>query len=264
MCLILFAHQTHLQYPLVVAANRDEFFSRPTRQAHWWEQNSQFQVLAGRDLELGGTWMGVSRSGRFAAVTNIRDPSQTSPKPKSRGLLCTDYLFSSLPPADYLETLLISTQDFAGFNLLLGDGQNLYYFNNAGAAGEGNNLQKLSAGVYGLSNGLLDTPWPKVVNGKQSLQQLMVKPDLDTDSLISLMRNRHPALDGELPDTGVPVELERALSSAFITNPERQYGTRCSTALLMGADKQIRFSEQNYDSSGQAGQRHFYQFTGKQ
>jgi len=259
MCLILFAHQCHPKYPLVVAANRDEFFRRPTAQAHWWDRNSEIAVLAGKDLELGGTWMGISRSGRFAAVTNIRDPSQTSAKPKSRGLLCADYLFGCLPPQDYLATLATSLQDFAGFNLLLGDGDNLYYLNNG--ANQDNAVRSLPPGVFGLSNGLLDAPWPKVTKGKQGLQQLLTKPTLDTDSLITLMADRNQANDGELPDTGVPLELERTLSAAFISNAQRLYGTRCSTALLMHADKQIRFSEQNYDSAGQAEQRHFYQFS---
>ncbi len=256
MCLIIFAYQENPQIPLVVAANRDELFARPTAQADFWQdQGSGQQILSGRDLQAGGTWLGITRGGRFAAVTNIRDPSQTEPRPRSRGDLTRQFLAGSESPRQYSESLTNNFEQFAGYNLLVGDSSSLFYVNN-----QEQKIWKLEAGIYGLSNGLLNSSWPKVQKGRDNLQSLMNSPDrLNTDSLISMMSDRSQASDAELPDTGIGKEIERKLSSAFILNPEREYGTLCSTALIFEKSGKMRFSEQNFDSLGNKTQGHAYQ-----
>jgi uncharacterized protein with NRDE domain len=259
MCLILFAHQAVPDYPLVVAANRDEFFARPSRHADFWsDQNQQQEILAGKDLVAGGTWLGITRSGRFAAVTNIRDPSQREHKPRSRGELTLHFLRGTQSPEHYCSKLAADFDQFAGYNLLVGDQGSLYYVNNF----EGT-IAALEPGVYGLSNGLLNSPWPKVSRGQAKLESLLQLPQsLDTDALIDIMADRQQAADAELPNTGVPIELERQLSSTFIFNPDRQYGTRCSTAIIQGhaaAGTPTRFAELNFDANGAATSRHFFE-----
>lgn len=257
MCLIIFAHQADPRFPLVLTANRDEFFNRPTVQADFWTESSKhLSILAGRDLVAGGTWLGLSKSGRFAAVTNIRDPSQVEQKPKSRGELTVNFLAGELTPVQYCDSLEQSFDEFAGYNLLVGDEHELFYVNNF----EGKIL-RLEAGIYGLSNGSLNSPWPKVERGRERLKGLLAADSgLTTDQLIEVMTDKTRARDELLPDTGVPIELEIKLSSAFIQNPERLYGTRCSTAIIHEAGGVTRFSEQNYDDSGNRTERSFYQF----
>lgn len=255
MCLILIAYQADPRYPLVVAANRDEFFVRPSAQADFWsDENSTQQVLAGRDLVAGGTWLGISRSGRFAAVTNIRDPSQTEARPRSRGELTRDFLTGEETPQQYCDSLKTNFGEFAGYNLLLGDRNSLVYVNNQEAK-----IWEMEAGIHGLSNGLLNSSWPKVDRGKQNLKNLLQREQqLRTDDLITMMSDRTQAPDADLPDTGVPIELERKLSSAFIQNTERHYGTLCSSAIIFDDSGEIRFSEQNYDESGAKIEGHFF------
>ncbi len=256
MCLIIFAYKAVPGINLVVAANRDELFTRPSAQAGFWStEGAESEILGGRDLQAHGTWLGLTKSGRFAAVTNIRDPLQREAKPKSRGELTRLFLSSSIKPNDYFESLKTAYQDYAGFNLLVGDEESLWYVNNFE-----NLCEPLPPGVYGLSNGILNSPWPKILDGKAKLVELLTDVNtLTTDNLISMMRDTKQAADHLLPDTGVPLELERLLSSAFISNPQRDYGTRCSTAAIMEASGNIRFSEQNYDQSGAATQRHYYE-----
>lgn len=258
MCLIIFAYQANPDLPLVVAANRDEFFARPTRTAQFWTGDGmEGDLLAGKDLQAGGTWLGITRSGRFAAVTNIRDPSQTERKPRSRGELTVDFLLGNRTAADSAEELKHSYSEYAGYNLLLSDGCEFYYVNNFQSLS-----QKLSPGIYGLSNGLLNNNWPKVVRGQQGLKKLLDgEPDLKPEQLIALMANREQAADSELPDTGLPQELERRLSSAFITDDNRGYGTLCSTAILQDKAGYIRFSEQNYAATGAATKNCYFNFT---
>lgn len=274
MCLILFAHQVHPNYRLVLAANRDELFARPTQQAGFWtDENTSSEILAGRDLQAGGTWLGLSRSGRFAAVTNIRDPLQAEKKPKSRGELTLNFLTSGESAQDYAESLAKQFDQFAGYNLLISDGSALYYVNNFEKI-----IKPLEPGYYGLSNGVLDSSWPKIANGKIALRQLLESDlgstvdaaidattvavrDATTDALINIMTSKVQASDAELPNTGIPIELERTLSSMFIENPERQYGTLCSTALIANVNGETRFSEQNYSDLGLRTQRHFYEFS---
>lgn len=258
MCLILFAYQAESRFPLVVAANRDELYSRPTRQADFWpEIHSGPGILAGRDLQAGGTWLGITASGRFAAVTNIRDPSQPERKPRSRGELTLGFLQSNTDPATYARQIQGSFDQYAGFNLLLGDGHSLYYLNNHHQV-----MTKLESGVYGLSNGLLDAPWPKIVRGRSLLQQLVDNDNsVSTDDLLEIMRDRTEAADSDLPNTGVSIDLERKLSSTFIFQPERLYGTLCSTAIIVDKNRRCRFSEQNYNEKGQPIAAHYYEFS---
>lgn len=257
MCLIIFGHQADPDLPLVVAANRDEFFGRPTRPAQFWgSDDPDLEVLAGKDLQAGGTWLGISRNGRFAAVTNIRDPSLAEGKPRSRGELTLEFLQSTQSAADYGESLRATFDQFAGYNLLISDGDQFYYINNFEAI-----CRKLEPGIYGVSNGVLDNDWPKVLLGKEKLQKLMAKSSLlGTHDLIDMMHDREPAPDGELPDTGISKELESKLSSAFITGDNRGYGTLCSTALLQDKEGHIRFSEQNYSASGEPGENPTFNF----
>ena len=255
MCLIIFAYQMDSRFPLVVAANRDELFARASAQADiWTDAETDNRILSGRDLQAGGTWLGVTRNGRFAAVTNIRDPSQTEPKPRSRGDLTRQFLAGTDSAEQYCAGLAQSYDQFAGYNLLVGDGSSLYYVNNAEET-----VWKLEAGFYGLSNGMLNTSWPKVDRGKAQLESLMQTGSaITTDALIAMMGDRAQAEDADLPNTGIGIEIERKLSSAFILNPERDYGTLCSTAVIIDESGSTRFSEQNFDSLGNKTQGHSF------
>ncbi len=255
MCLIIFAYRADPRFPLVVAANRDEFFTRPTAQADFWQTASGSRILAGKDLQAGGTWLGITPSGRFAAVTNIRDPSQAEAKPRSRGELTSSFLGDRIAATEFCAGLSDSFADYAGYNLLVGDGEQLVYVNNVERT-----TQVLAPGIHGLSNGRLNCDWPKVTQGRERLAALLASATAPgTDDLLKMMRDPRPAADDQLPDTGVPRDLEKSLSAAFIRNPERQYGTRCSTALLVAADGAMRFSEANFDSDARPIGRHFFE-----
>jgi uncharacterized protein with NRDE domain len=256
MCLIIFAYQSDPRFPLVVAANRDEIFVRPTDQSTLWtDGESGQQILSGRDKQAGGTWLGITQSGRFAAVTNIRDPYQTEHRTRSRGNLTREYLTGNDSPQQYCKRLTESYDQFAGYNLLVGDNNSLFYVNN-----HEEKVWEVEPGVHGLSNGFLNSSWPKVDKGKTRLQVLMQQPErLTTDALLAMMSDRSQAQDADLPDTGVGIEIERKLSSAFILNPTREYGTLCSTALIVDQRGATRFSEQNFDSLGNRSQGHTFQ-----
>lgn len=235
MCLILFATDHHPRWRLVVAANRDEFFARPTAPAAWWD-DAPF-VLAGRDLRDGGTWMGITRTGRFAAVTNFREPENYRVGAPSRGHLVGNFLRGRATPEGYLKGLSRLAEQYNGFNLLVGDARDLAYFSNRA---EG--AWRLGPGVYGLSNHLLDTPWPKVARGKEDLRAALEGPEGELEgALFATLALRDPAPDAELPRTGIGPERERALSAAFISTPE--YGTRASTVLLVGHGGEVRMTE---------------------
>lgn len=250
MCLILVAWRVHADYPLVVAANRDEFFARPTAPAAFWKEAPQ--VLAGRDLEAGGTWMGVTRDGRFAALTNFRDPAQNRSGAPSRGNLVADFLAGDEAPQDYLERIAPHGRQCNGYNLLVSDGAELWWSSNMGGA-----ARQLDAGVYGVSNHLLDTPWPKVGAGKTALANAL--DDLpDDEALFALLRDDGIHPDAHLPQTGVPLDWERLLSSAFVKSPD--YGTRSSTVLCVGKNGWASFDEQNWPPGAQRGERLRYRF----
>ncbi len=256
MCLILLAWQAHADYPLVVAANRDEFFARATATAAFWDDAPQ--VLAGRDLDAGGTWLGVTRQGRFAALTNYRAPgsNRTSgpmvPNAPSRGLLVSRFLTGKQTPETYLSELQAESERYNGYNLLFGDRSALYCY-----ANRSNAAQRLAPGVYGLSNDLLDTPWPKIARGKSALAMtLQALPD--EAPLFDLLHDDQPAPDAVLPRTGVSLEWERLLSAAFICAPD--YGTRSSTVLLVDQSGELRFTERSFAAGGTETSRVEYAF----
>jgi uncharacterized protein with NRDE domain len=237
MCLIALAWQVHPDYPLIVMANRDEFYGRATRPARFWPESPQ--VLAGRDLVAGGTWLGVTRQGRFAALTNYRDPAAPAGE-RSRGLLVSAFLQGQMTAADYAGVVAAEGGAFGGFNLLLGDGRELIIVSNRGMA-----PTRLAPGIHGLSNHLLDTPWPKVEKAKAGLQRAL--SDSAVGPLLALLADDCQADDARLPDTGVGLVMERMLSPLFIHSP--QYGTRASTVLMQGHERAC-FHEQTFDERG--------------
>ncbi len=239
MCLILLAYRFHPDYSLIVAANRDEYYNRPTEKAHFWEDHPY--LLAGRDMKYGGTWMGMTTSGRFAAVTNFRDRTEFREHPLSRGILVNEYLTSHEPPQTYLRGILPGQDKYNGFNLLLGDLTGLLYYSNRG----GDKVRSLKPGIYGLSNHLLDTPWPKVVRSRLSFMEVLKKRGSPgTDGLFGILSDRTPADDDELPDTGFGQEWEKILSPPFISSPT--YGTRTSTILMIRKDRHVSFMERSF------------------
>lgn len=244
MCLILFALQQHEDHPLVVIANRDEFYARPTETAHWWTDTPG--IFAGRDLEAQGTWMGVNRNGRFAAVTNVRQPGNASPAKLSRGKLTSNYLASNEPAETFLRGIESTAGDYAGFNLLVGDSSGLYFYSNRHAG-----IHRIPPGIYGVSNGLFDEAWPKLTSGKLALASA-VKTGLDNDVLMQILTDHTIAEDEVLPKTGVTLDIERMLSSRFIRSDE--YGTRACSIVKYDRRQQIEFVEQNYNEAGGIGE----------
>lgn len=246
MCLIAFAWQLHPSFPLIVAANRDEFYHRAAAPARFWEDNPQ--VLAGRDLQAGGTWMGVTRTGRFAALTNFREPG-VPPGRYSRGLLVSRFLEGQMAAADYAEQIAAEGEHYSGFNLLLGDAQGLFALSNRGLA-----PTAVPPGIHGLSNHLLNTPWPKVQKARAGLEQALLAPHA-TEALFALMADEERAADEVLPNTGVGLEMERMLSPLFIRSPN--YGTRVSTVLQWG--ERVHYHEQTF-LRGEAAERSSFSF----
>jgi len=254
MCLILVAWQSHPEYPLVIAGNRDEFYARPAAPAHWWQDAPQ--VLAGRDLAevIGepGTWMGLTAEGRFAALTNYRAPSEKRIDARSRGELVSAFLRGSATPRDYLDDLAIDTSAYNGFNMLACDMHELWWYSNRCKSRE---PQRLKPGLYGLSNALLDTPWPKVRSRVGALAEALAAdtglPTASAEPYLQLLADARQAPDWELPATGVAPEWEKLLSSAFIRSPS--YGTRASTVLRVRHDGRFDLSERSFDASGRIG-----------
>ena len=244
MCLILFAYRAHDAYPLVLIANRDEYYARPTRDAHWWEDA---EVFAGRDLEAGGTWIGVNRNGRLAAVTNVREPGSMHSGRRSRGDLTREFLSGTESARDYLQRIDQQADEFAGFNLLLGDADGLWFYSNREHV-----VRRIEPGVYGISNGAFDEPWPKLDSGKRELAALL-DGSIDENRLLDILTDQGIAEDHELPSTGVSLDVERMLSGRFIRSPE--YGTRACSVILFDRSGRIRFVEQNYIDAERAGAR---------
>lgn len=250
MCLILFAWKMHPKQKLVLAANRDEFYKRPTEAASFWKENDQ--LIGGKDLVGGGTWMGMTKQGRFAALTNYRDPDNIDPHAPSRGQLTKDFLESDISPLEYLTQLKETKTPYNGFNLLVGDGASLWYYNNVNYE-----IQALQPGIYGLSNALLNSPWPKVTWGKNALEKAITPTPIDTDQLTEIVKNSTLAKDETLPSTGVSLEWERLLSPLFISS--ETYGTRCSTIILQ-SDEQVSFKEITHAHQGQSKDEIAYTF----
>lgn len=253
MCLILFANEPNSRYWLVLAANRDEFYSRPTAQAAFWEEVPN--VLAGKDLKSGGSWMGVTCSGKVAAVTNFRAPGKVREDAPSRGSLVSDFLMSGESPAGFIDELRTRAHNYNGFNLLLGSAEGLWWYSNR----YDKPPHMLTPGIHGLSNHLLDTPWPKAKRGKRALGRLIAgEEEITPEQLFSILGDRTPAADAELPDTGVGLELERVLSAPFIRT--RDYGTRSSTALLIERTGNLTFVERSFDHADESQKETRYEF----
>lgn len=238
MCLIVFAYNVHPSYRLILAANRDEFYERPSFSADFWKDHPQ--VLAGRDLKNGGTWLGVTSDGKFAAVTNYRDPAALKSNAPSRGKLVSCYLAGRQNSDTYLKKIFSQVEKYNGFNLLLGDDHDLFVFSSR------SQKQKMKPGIYGLSNHLLDTPWPKVKRAKKMLKAALNKKGTALEEeLFSLLADRRVPPDNKLPSTGIGLEGERLLSPVFIESPV--YGTRSSTILLIGKNRRVRLVEKVFD-----------------
>jgi len=240
MCLILVAWKTSKEHPLVVAANRDEFHARPASPAAFWDDRPG--ILAGRDLEARGTWMGVSRAGRFAAVTNFRDPSERRTTARSRGELVSGFLASDEPPEAFLARLAPRAADYNGFNLIAGDGRSLWCFSTR----EGR-PREVAPGIHGLSNHVLDEPWPKVVRARAAMEQALRDAD-PFAAMEAAMASTEPADDDALPETGVGLEWERRLAPALITGAD--YGTRSTTLLRVGRDGSWHLREHTRGANG--------------
>jgi uncharacterized protein with NRDE domain len=235
MCLLFFSYRTTPGYRLVVAANRDEFLARPTAPLGFLDQGRT--ILAGRDLQGGGTWLGITAGLRFAAITNYRDPAANRPDAPSRGQILLDYLNSEMAVGQYMQTLASKASMYNGFNLILGDARELYYYSNKSEA-----TRLLSPGFYGLSNHLLDTPWPKVVRGKELLRPHMVETDrVEPQVLLNLLSDRHRPPDEKLPETGVGLEWERILGTICIDSAN--YGTRSTAVITVTEDGVVEFTE---------------------
>lgn len=241
MCLILFSYHQHPDFPLILASNRDEFYKRPSSRLHFWSENQS--ILAGQDEEGGGTWLGASVRGRFAAITNFRDPSRQMTNARSRGLIVRGFLESAKNPQDYMETLSRESDTYNGYNFLAGDLNSLWYFSNIEQK-----ARVLEPGIYGLSNHLLDTPWPKVVKGKKALHSVASEGRVDRESVFRILADTDCPSDSELPDTGIGLEWERILGPLFINS--EIYGTRCSTIVSIDRDGQFSLTERRFGIGG--------------
>lgn len=243
MCLLVVAWRSHPRYRLVVAGNRDEFHDRPTAALDWWDDDPE--LLAGRDLRAGGTWLGLARSGRFGIVTNFRDGNGAPNLAPSRGQLVPDFLRSERTTGDFLDALRPHAPDYAGFNLLLGDAHGLHYFTNVGD----DTARALAPGLYGLSNHRLDEPWPKLVRTRERFAATLGNADPDPTTLLDLLADRTPAEYESPPDRGLPPDLERALSAPFVRH--ERYGTRSSTAVLVEHGGRTLVVERRFDPAGE-------------
>ena len=242
MCLILFSIRHHPGYALIIAANRDESYVRPSAALGFWPDAPH--IAAGRDLEAGGTWLGITRTGRWAALTNFRQAGSYRSGSPSRGRLAADFLTGSVPPARYVEQLERHAHEFNGFNLLVGDARCVYYLSN-----REERSRPVSRGVHGLSNHLLNTPWPKVELGKRALSGLPDGPkEAIADALLDCLRTRDVAVDTVLPDTGVGLAGERVLSPVFIAS--ERYGTRASTVILLDRFGEVFIAERGFGPFG--------------
>jgi uncharacterized protein with NRDE domain len=252
MCLILLAWDSHPDYSIIVAANRDEFYDRPSAPAAFWADAPS--VLGGRDLRARGSWLGIDRQGRFAAVTNYRQGQREQDAVHSRGRLVSNFLTMEVHPREYMKQVEREADRCNGFNLIVGDARELLYFSNREGV-----QRTLKPGIYGLSNHLLDSPWPKVTSGKTALSALVGRggPGLIAE-LFTLLSDRSQAADHLLPETGISYEWERLLSAAFISSEE--YGTRSSTVVLVGRDGRVVFTEQSFGPRGKTGEQVRFEF----
>jgi len=252
MCLVVFANNVHRDYKFIFAANRDEFYDRPTEQAEFWFYHPD--LLAGKDEQAAGTWLGITRQGRFAAITNFRDLKNHSNDALSRGKLTMDFLVNDIEPEEYYNRLKFELSSYNGFNLILGNIDELYYFSN-----KTDGFKKLEPEIYGLSNALLNTPWPKVEKSKLYLKKLIEQQEVHPWEVLNIISDTAFAKDEDLPDTGVGLELERMLSPVF-TKSEK-YGTRCSTVVMVDKDNNAKFVEKSYFANASSFSTKEYNFT---
>lgn len=251
MCLLVLARHRHPDYPLVVVANRDEYHAREAERAHWW--SGRPSMLAGRDCRAGGAWMGVDTRGRWAAVTNYRDGNY-EPAPRSRGDLVTGFLKGAMEPREYLESVSERADEYAGFSLLAGDARRLYCYSN-----RSRNISAVGDGIHTLSNHLLDTPWPKSDRAHLKLELLLHKSSLEIEELMAVLGDSEPFADHQLPVTGVGLEMERVLSPPFIKGGD--YGTRCTSVLLISRSGEAVFAEQGFGPHGARGELSLFEFS---
>jgi uncharacterized protein with NRDE domain len=244
MCILLLSYQMHPDYPLVLAANRDEYYDRPTRPLDYWDDAPD--ILAGRDLKNRGTWLGLTRTGRIAAITNFREQALRNKNAPSRGLLVSHFSVGKESPKHYLEHVQTIGQRYNGFNLIVGDGDGIFYYSN-----RQNSIRQISSGVYGLSNRLLGTPWPKVEKGKAAFEALISShAKINSEDIFNILEDKTYPPDDQLPNTGVDLDWERVLSSIFVFSAF--YGTRSSSIILMERSGKITFWERTFtpDASG--------------
>lgn len=253
MCLVVFAWHSHADYKLVLAANRDEFHERPAQDLDWWPDRPA--ILAGRDLQAGGTWLAAGKTGRFATVTNYRERQTPHSKAKSRGELVAEFVAGSDPARAHLAA--IDGSKYAGFSLLGADRDTLFYVSN-----RGDELTELDAGVYGLSNASLDTPWPKLLRTRDALSQMLAAGAVDESALLRLLADREPARVADIDAGDLPFEFARAVSAPFITT--ERYGTRCTSVLLWDYEDRISLAEMRFDSAGNPSGESRFSFTAEQ
>ena len=240
MCTLLLAYRAHPRYRLILAANRDEFYRRPTAAAAYWEEAPH--LFAGRDLVHGGTWLGITTGGRIAALTNYRDPHAVSKHGPSRGRLVSGFLEGTGGGDAYIEGLRQEDAPYSGYNLLVGEKDRLYCYSN-----RTDQTVRITPGIHGLSNHLLNTPWPKVERGKKALARVLGGSRFSTEDLFAVLADTTKPPDDQLPDTGVGLEMERLLSPIFIAS--ESYGTRCSSLLLVDNEGKATFVERSFDGS---------------
>ncbi|MFH2065714.1 MAG: NRDE family protein [Pseudomonadota bacterium] len=239
MCLILFSYNQHPDYLLILAANRDEFFDRPAKPLDFWEDNPS--VLAGKDLVGGGTWLGITRSLRYAAITNFRDPFDRKKKAPTRGNLVRNFLCGQSSPENYIKQIQHTGHQYHGFNLLVGEKDQLWYYSNRSSA-----AMNVPGGFHGLSNHLLNTPWPKVIQGKSKLKSVFSRSGIDIQDTFQVLGDRSSPPDDQLPDTGVGQRWEKILAPIFIDSDI--YGTRCSSLLTIKRSGEVMFVERTFSS----------------
>jgi uncharacterized protein with NRDE domain len=242
MCLLLFAYKVSEEFPLILGANRDEFYQRPTLPMNFWEDAPD--ILAGQDLQQGGTWFGINKNGSFASLTNYRNPATLKTHAPSRGEIIINFLKSGKSPESFIDDLKLEADMYNGFNLILGNLDNLFYFSNINGS-----LEKIMPGIHGLSNRFLNTPWPKVEEGKKALENALQDKKNMPDNIFGLLNDTTIAADHALPDTGIGLEWERILSARFIKNPV--YGTRSSIVMYIDSKKHIKITERTYSPEDQ-------------
>ena len=240
MCILNISFKAHSKYKMIIAANRDEFYSRPTAKASFWENHPG--LLAGKDLQAGGTWLGITKTGKFSAITNYRSTAKYKKDAPSRGKLVIDFLAGRDHPKDYAVKLIKNGRLYNGFNLLFSNQSLLYYFSN-----QTQELAILSPGVYGLSNHLLNTPWPKVEKSRLLFTKALMNKNVSDSDLFEILLDTSKPSDELLPDTGVGLEVERALSPVFVTTSF--YGTVSSTVIFISNKDEVRFIEKSLNIS---------------